>query len=38
MIGYVTLGTNRYDETAGFFFRGLYGNRRNAFCMHGQGS
>ena len=32
MIGYVTLGTNKYEEAANF--RGLNGNKLNAFCMH----
>ena len=36
MIGYVTLGTNKFDEAAKFYagyFRGLDGNKLNAFCM-----
>ena len=31
MIGYVTLGTSKYEEAANF--RGLNGNKLNAFCM-----
>ena len=31
MIGYVTLGTNKYEEAA--YFRDLDGNKLNAFCM-----
>ena len=35
MIGYVTLGTNKYDEAAKFYDE-LF--KLNALCMHEQGA
>jgi len=35
MIGYVTLGTNKFDESARFYDNG---NKLSAFCMVGDGS
>ena len=38
MIGYVTLGTNKYDEAARICFRDLDGDKLSAFGAHEEGS